>query len=111
MNVAGFMASSGRIVRLARRGELHADGIVKARTIFLTGPQQLATNPQQEKAAMRPPSNMQNPVFDYMPGLPRTVTARRFCDQQEMSSQDATGRSLPYEIVLMRLAGTPLEAR
>ena len=25
----------------------------------------------------------------------RTVTARRFCDQQEMSSQTATGRSLP----------------
>src|SRR5580704_5496130 len=24
-----------------------------------------------------------------------TVTARRFCDQQEMSSQTATGRSLP----------------
>ena len=25
----------------------------------------------------------------------RTVTARRFCDQQEMSLQTATGRSLP----------------
>jgi hypothetical protein len=24
-----------------------------------------------------------------------TVTARRFCDQQEMSLQTATGRSLP----------------
>ena len=31
-----------------------------------------------------------------------TVTARRFCDQQEMSLQTATGRSLPYEIVRMR---------
>ena len=30
------------------------------------------------------------------PGAPlSTVTARRFCDQQEMSSQTATGRSLP----------------
>ena len=26
-----------------------------------------------------------------MPAPPRTVTARRFCDQQEMSSQTATG--------------------
>ncbi len=26
---------------------------------------------------------------------PSTVTARRFCDQQEMSLQTATGRSLP----------------
>ena len=26
---------------------------------------------------------------------PRTVTARRFCDQHEMSLQTATGRSLP----------------
>ena len=25
----------------------------------------------------------------------KTVTARRFCDQQEMSLQTATGRSLP----------------
>jgi hypothetical protein len=33
---------------------------------------------------------------------PSTVTARRFCDQQEMSLQTATGRSLPYEIVRMR---------
>src|SRR5690606_26550338 len=31
----------------------------------------------------------------YMPAPPSTVTARRFCDQQEMSSQTATGRSLP----------------
>jgi hypothetical protein len=31
-----------------------------------------------------------------------TVTARRFCDQHEMSLQTATGRSLPYEIVRMR---------
>ena len=31
-----------------------------------------------------------------LPGAPlSTVTARRFCDQQEMSSQTATGRSLP----------------
>jgi hypothetical protein len=38
-------------------------------------------------------------------------TARRFCDQQEMSSHTATGRSLPNEIVLMREALTPREAR
>ncbi len=31
----------------------------------------------------------------YMPALLSTVTARRFCDQQEMSLQVATGRSLP----------------
>jgi hypothetical protein len=29
------------------------------------------------------------------PAPSRPVTARRFCDQQEMSSQTATGRSLP----------------
>jgi len=33
--------------------------------------------------------------FDQAPGPPRTVTARRFCDQQEISLQTATGRSLP----------------
>ena len=31
----------------------------------------------------------------YDVGPPSTVTARRFCDQQEMSLQTATGRSLP----------------
>src|SRR5262245_2718094 len=40
-----------------------------------------------------------------------TVTARRFCDQHEMSLQTATGRSLPYEIVRMRCACTPRETR
>ena len=40
-----------------------------------------------------------------------TVTARRFCDQHEMSLHTATGRSLPYEIVRMRCASTPREAR
>jgi hypothetical protein len=29
------------------------------------------------------------------PAPDSVVTARRFCDQQEMSSQTATGRSLP----------------
>src|SRR5208282_1156813 len=38
-----------------------------------------------------------------------TVTARRFCDQQEISSHTATGRSLPYEMVRMRCADTPRE--
>ncbi len=32
---------------------------------------------------------------DQLPAPPSTVTARRFCDQQEMSSHTATGRSLP----------------
>ena len=32
---------------------------------------------------------------DQAPALVRTMTARRFCDQHEMSSQTATGRSLP----------------
>ena len=40
-----------------------------------------------------------------------TVTARRVCDQQEMSLQTATGRSLPYEMVRMRLGSMPREAR
>src|SRR6476469_1429936 len=40
-----------------------------------------------------------------------TVTARRFCDQHEMSLHTATGRSLPYEIVRMRWAWTPRDAR
>ena len=35
------------------------------------------------------PSNFDQDV------TPSTVTARRFCDQQEMSLQTATGRSLP----------------
>ena len=41
----------------------------------------------------------------------KTVTARRFCDQQEMSSQVATGRSLPKLEVRMRFAATPWEMR
>src|SRR5262245_4267333 len=40
-----------------------------------------------------------------------TVTARRFCDQHEMSLQTATGRSLPYEIVRMRCAWMPRDVR
>jgi hypothetical protein len=40
-----------------------------------------------------------------------TVTARRFCDQHEMSLQTATGRSLPYEIVRMRDPSMPREIR
>ena len=39
------------------------------------------------------------------------LTARRFCDQHEMSLHTATGRSLPYEIVRMRLTWMPREAR
>ena len=41
------------------------------------------------------------PVFqvyfrtDQLPAPVSTVTVRRFCDQQEMLSQTATGRSLP----------------
>jgi hypothetical protein len=47
-----------------------------------------------------------------LPAAPAsTVTARRFCDQQEMSLQTATGRSLPKLIVLMREAETPLAIR
>ena len=34
------------------------------------------------------------PTVNYELAL-STVTARRFCDQHEMSSQTATGRSLP----------------
>src|SRR6185312_8001331 len=40
-----------------------------------------------------------------------TVTARRFCDQQEMSLQIATGRSLPKDCEVMRCWLTPLETR
>jgi hypothetical protein len=41
----------------------------------------------------------------------RAVTARRFCDQHDMSLHTATGRSLPYEMVRMRCGWTPREAR
>lgn len=40
-----------------------------------------------------------------------TVTARRFCDQQEMSLQIATGRSLPNDFEVMRPGLTPLLTR
>ena len=40
-----------------------------------------------------------------------TVTARRFCDQHEISSQIATGRSLPNDLEVMRDALTPLLTR
>ena len=40
-----------------------------------------------------------------------TVTARRFCDQHEMSSQIATGRSLPNDFMLRRFDCTPLLIR
>ena len=45
-----------------------------------------ATTPRTQGA--RRPSDQELPPES-------TVTARRFCDQQEMSSQTATGRSLP----------------
>jgi hypothetical protein len=48
---------------------------------------------------------------DPAPRLLRTVCARRFCDQHEISLQTATGRSLPYEMVRTRLALIPLRAR
>ena len=41
------------------------------------------------RAKRRPGRGYQEPAPDSV------VTARRFCDQQEMSSQTATGRSLP----------------
>src|SRR5690606_17679959 len=34
-------------------------------------------------------------AVNQLPAPPRTVTARRFCDQHEMSSHTATGLSLP----------------
>ena len=40
-----------------------------------------------------------------------TITARRFCDQQEMSLHTATGRSLPYDTVRIRLPVMPRVAR
>ena len=40
-----------------------------------------------------------------------TVTARRFWVQQEISLQIATGRSLPNDLVVMRLALTPRATR
>ena len=40
-----------------------------------------------------------------------TITARRFCDQHEMSLHTATGRSLPYDTVRMRLPVMPRVAR
>ena len=43
------------------------------------------------------------------PGRPycTTVTARRFCDQHEISLQMATGRSLPNDFEVIRCAFTP----
>ena len=46
------------------------------------------TKPAPEGAGRNRLSNVQELAFS-------TVTARRFCDQQEMSLQTATGRSLP----------------
>src|SRR3954453_1951110 len=40
-----------------------------------------------------------------------TVTARRFCDQHEMSLQTATGRSLSEEMVRMRPWSIPRDTR
>ena len=40
-----------------------------------------------------------------------TVTARRFCDQHEMSSHSATGRSLPNDFIVSRFEATPLLMR
>lgn len=63
-------------------------------------------------AARRPPlpPPERSPVKLYEL-TPSTVTARRFCDQHEMSLQTATGRSLPYEIVRMRCAWMPRDTR
>ena len=40
-----------------------------------------------------------------------TVTARRFCDQHEISLQMATGRSLPNDFDVTRPGFTPFETR
>src|SRR5699024_3383177 len=48
-----------------------------------------------KKWAARQAAHLSVQVANQLPAPPSTVTARRFCDQQEMSSQTATGRSLP----------------
>src|SRR6185312_5091176 len=62
------------------------------------------------RRARRRPRRFQaaNPLQELAPS---TVTARRFCDQQEMSLHTATGRSLPYEMVRIRLESMPRDAR
>ncbi len=51
-------------------------------------------------------------AWSYQPdSADNTVTVLRFCDQQEMLAQTATGRSLPKETVFSRFRGTPLETR
>jgi hypothetical protein len=49
---------------------------------------------QKENVDTRHKGDLQPTVSRYEL-TPKTVTARRFCDQQEISLQTATGRSLP----------------
>jgi len=40
-----------------------------------------------------------------------TVTPRRFCDQQPSEASGHSGRSLPYEMTVIRLASMPSAVR
>jgi hypothetical protein len=61
--------------------------------VGFAGPYAPRLSISSQAAARRPSSQARAQL---LPGAPlSTVTARRFCDQQEMSSQVATGRSLP----------------
>jgi hypothetical protein len=54
------------------------------------------TNAQKQKPAPEGAGNKHGRIAIRLYELAfSTVTARRFCDQQEMSLQTATGRSLP----------------
>src|SRR5690606_12068195 len=55
-----------------------------------------------------PPANPVNPRGR---AYCTTVTARRFCDQHEISLQIATGRSFPNDFEVIRPGFTPLLTR
>src|SRR5690606_6377425 len=81
-------------VRLRRATPTHGFGSMR----WFVQVERTAPDPTagaKEKAARRPLSGSRE--CRDAPQLPpdRTVTARRFCDQHEMLSQTATGRSLP----------------
>jgi hypothetical protein len=55
----------------------------------------VSQNPQTRTGALKAPVKSLVKIRWLQELAFSTVTARRFCDQQEMSLQTATGRSLP----------------
>ena len=60
----------------------------------MTGQTALKQPPKQNRRPKAPAINFDQSAIAQELAF-RTVTARRFCDQHEMSLQTATGRSLP----------------